>query len=85
MTNSLATALEEMTINNEQLKRENDVLKADSMELKTSNEVMQDENKQLSALLDMMAVNTENKAQQISSKIERMKDENAQVKIKISS
>ena len=74
-----------MTINNEQLKRENDVLKADNMELKTSNEVMQDENKQLSALLDMMAVNTENKAQQISSKIERMKDENAQVKIKISS
>ena len=74
-----------MTINNEQLRRENDVLKADNMELKTSNEVVKDENKQLSALLDMMAVNTENKAQQTNSKIEKIKNENAQVKLKISS
>ena len=71
-----------MTINNEQLRRENDVLKTDNAQLMTSNDVMEDENKQLSALLDMMAVNTEKKAQQINNKIERMKEENTQVKIK---
>ena len=47
MTSSLTTALEEMTINNEQLRRENDVLKTDNTQLRTNNDAMKDENKQL--------------------------------------
>ena len=34
MSSSLTTALEDMTINNEQLRRENDILKTDNMQLR---------------------------------------------------
>ena len=47
MTSSLTTALEEMTINNEQLRREIDVLKTDVTQLKTNNDAMKDEIGQL--------------------------------------
>ena len=72
MTSSLTTALEE------QLRRENDVLKTDNTQLRTNNDAMKDENKQLTTLLDKMAVNNENQIQQInsqSSEIATMKDE----------
>ena len=72
MTNSLTTALEEMTINNEQLGREIDVLK-------TENDGMKEENKQLTTLLNKMAVNNENQIQQINSQC----SENAQLKTKV--
>ena len=65
-----------MTINNEQLRREIDVLKTD-------NDALKDENKQLTTLLDKMAVNNENQMQQVnsqSSEFATMKDENKQLK-----
>ena len=43
MTSSLTTALEEMTINNEQLRREIDVLTTDNTQLRTDNDAMKDE------------------------------------------
>ena len=69
-----------MTINNEQLKREMDILKTDITQLKTDNDAMKDESKQLKAnndkqkdeigqlttLLDQMVVNNENQSQQIN-------------------
>ena len=76
MTSSLTTALEEM---NEQLRRENDALKTDVTQLR-------DETKQLTTLLDKMAVNNENQIQQInfqSSEIATMKDENKQLKTEV--
>ena len=77
----MTTALEEMTINNEQLRRENDVLKSDNTQLRTDNDAMKDEIiqlqgnndkqkdeiRQLTTLLDKMAVNNENQIQQINS------------------
>ena len=70
-----------MTINNEQLRRENGVLNTDNTQLKTGNDAMKDENKQLKAnndkqkdeigqlttLLGKMAVNNQNQIQQINS------------------
>ena len=38
---------------NEQLRRENDVLKTDNTQLRTNNDAMKDENKQLKAEVDM--------------------------------
>ena len=61
MTSSLTTALEEM---NEQLRRENDVLKTDSTQLRTNNDAMKDENKQLKTEVDMI------KAENVQLKIE---------------
>ena len=52
MTSSLTTALEEITINNEQLKREVDVLKTDITQLRSDNDGMKDESKQLKANID---------------------------------
>ena len=43
MTSSLTTALEEVTINNEQLRREVDVLKVDNTQLRANNDAMKDE------------------------------------------
>ena len=43
MTSSLTTALEEITINNEQLRREIDVLTTDNTQLRTENDAMKDE------------------------------------------
>ena len=39
----MTTALEEMTINNEQLRREVDVLTTDNTQLRTDNDAMKDE------------------------------------------
>ena len=90
MTSSLTTALEEMTINNEQLRREVDVLKTDNTQLRTDNDVMKDEIIQLQAkqkdeigqlttLLNKMAVNNQNQIQQINSQ----SSENAQLRSKV--
>ena len=90
MTSSLTTALEEMTINNEQLRRENDVLKSDNTQLRTDNDAMKDEFIQLQAkqkdeigqlttLLNKMAVNNQNQIQQINSQ----SSENAQLRSKV--
>ena len=54
MTSSLTTALEEMTINNEQLRRENDVLKTDNTQLRTNNDAIKDEIGQLRTEVDMI-------------------------------
>ena len=40
-----------MTINNEQLRREVDVLKTDNTQLRTDNDAVKDENKELTTLL----------------------------------
>ena len=56
-----------MTINNEQLRREVDVLKTDNIQLKNDSNAIKDKNKQLTTLLDKMAVNNENQIQQINS------------------
>ena len=87
MTSSLTTALEEMTINNEQLRRENDLLKIDNTQLRTNNDALKDE---LTTLLDEIAVNSENQRKQINSqsseseklevKIGQLKEENQQPK-----
>ena len=45
----MTTPLEEVTINNEQLRREVDLLKTDNTQLRTNNDEMKDENKQLKA------------------------------------
>ena len=58
------------------MRKENNVLR-------TNNDVMKDENKQLTTLLDKMAVNNENQIQQMSSEIATMKDENKQLKTEI--
>ena len=78
MTSSLTTALEEMTINNEQLRREVDLVKAENRAVKDENDKQKDEIGQLTTLLDKMAVNNENQMQQInsqSSEIATMRDE----------
>ena len=87
-----------MTINNEQLRREGDVLKVDNTQLRANNDAMKDEItqlkdkqkdeiEQLSTLLNKMAVNNGNQIQQInsqSSEIVTMRDEIAQLKLKVS-
>lgn len=52
MISSLTAALEEMTINNKQLRRENGVLKTDNTQLRTNNDVMKNENMRLKANSD---------------------------------
>ena len=47
MTSSLTTALEEMTVNNEQLRRENNALKVDNTQLMANNDAMKDHITQL--------------------------------------
>ena len=82
-----------MTISNEQLRSENDVLKTDNTQLRTDNDSMRDEIIQLQAnsdkqkdeigqlttLLDKMAVNNENQIQQINSQ----SSENAQLRTEV--
>ena len=77
-----------MTINNEQLRRENDILKIDNAQLRTSNDAMKDEIGQLTTLLDEMAVNSENQRKQTNPqssvtevKIGQLKEENQQLKV----
>ena len=73
----MTTTLEEMTINNEQLRRENDALKSDNTQLRANNDAMKDEmvqlkanndkqkdeNAELATLLEMMAINNEDQTQ----------------------
>ena len=82
-----------MTTNNEQLKREINVLKTDNTQLRTNNDAMKDEiillqgnsDKQkdeigqLTTLLDKMAVNNQNQMQQINSQ----SSENAQLRTEV--
>ena len=84
-----------MTINNEQLRRENDVLKTDNTQLRTNsdaikNEITQlqakqkDEIGQLTTLLDKMAINNQNQMQQInsqSSEVVQLRTEVQQLKV----
>ena len=79
-----------MTINNEQLRREVDVLKTNNTQLRTDIDVMRDEiiqgkekNKQLITLLDKMAINNEKQMWQInfqSTEIETLQKEIGQLK-----
>ena len=77
MTSSLTTALEEMTINNEQLRRENDVLKTDNTKLRTDNDAMKNENKQLKASNDKQR----DQNRQLRTEVDMIKAENMQLKI----
>jgi len=65
VNSSLTTALEEMTINNEQLRSEADVLKTNNMQLNT--------------LLDKMAINNDNQMQQINTLMDQNKELKAEV------
>ena len=72
MTSSRTTALGEITINNEQLRRENDFLKANNDVLKDKITLLKakqkDEMEQLTMLLvRYVDVNNENQIQQINS------------------
>ena len=49
MTSSLTTALEEVTINNEQLRREADLVKVDNTKLRANVDTLKDEITQLKA------------------------------------
>ena len=80
MASSLTTALEEMTISNEQLREEVDILKTDNTQLRTNNDTMKDEMVQLAAnndrqkdeigqlttLVDKMAGINQNQVSQIN-------------------
>ena len=84
-----------MTTKNEQLMKENDLIKNDNTQLRTNNDAMKDEITQLKAiqkdeigqlttLLDKMAVNNENQIQQInsqSSEIVQLRSEVQQLKV----
>ena len=78
VTSSPTTVLEEMTIDNGQLRRENDVLKADH-DITQPKTKQKDEIGQLTTLLDKMAVTNENQIQQIKS----LKDENKQLRSEV--
>ena len=54
MTISQTAAVGEMTINNEQLRSENDVLKTDNAQLRINNETMKDEIGQLRTKIDII-------------------------------
>lgn len=72
MVSSLTVALEEMTVSNDELKREIDALQA--------------EKSQLTVVLKKMDSNNENQMQQInsqSSEIDAMKKEIAQLKVSL--
>ena len=82
MTSSLINALGEMTINNEQLTREVDVLKTDNIQLNANNDEQKDKIEQLTNLLNRMEVNEEKQLWQISSQrseIEAMRDKITQL------
>ena len=71
-----------MTINNEQLTREVDVLKTDNIQLNANNDEQKDKNEQLTNLLNRMEVNEEKQLWQIRSQrseIEAMRDKIAQL------
>ena len=71
-----------MTIYSKQLREEIDVLKAENVQLKSNNNAVQDEIKELTTLVGKMTVSSENQMEQInsqSSKIKTMEDENKQL------
>ena len=68
-----------MTINNEQLRREVDVLTTDITQLRTDNDKQKDEIGQLTTLLDEMAVTNQKQTQQINSQ----SSENTQLKTEV--
>ena len=68
-----------MTINNEQLRREVDVLKIDNTQLRTDNDKQKDEIGQLTTLLDEMAVTNQKQTQQINSQ----SSENTQLRTEV--
>ena len=82
MTSSLINALGEITINNEQLRREVDVLKTDNIQLNANNDEQKDKIEQLTNLLNRMEVNEEKQLRQIRSQrseIEAMRDKITQL------
>ena len=79
---SLTTALKEMTINNEQLRREVDAVKTDNTQLKANNDTQKHRIKKLADLLNKMERNKEDQIKQINSQrsdITKMRDEIAQL------
>ena len=77
MTCSLTTALEEMTINNEQLRRENDVIKTDNTQLRTNNDAMKDEITQQRDKIGQLTTVLDSKR----SEIVQLRMENQQLKV----
>ena len=86
----MTTALEEMTLKNEQLRREVDVLKAnnDAMkneitQLQTNDDKQKDEIGQLTTLLNQITADSKDHIQQVnskSSKIDVMREEIGQLR-----
>ena len=75
-----------MTVKIKQLKRENDILKANIAQLRTDNVAMEDKIGQLTTLLDKMAVNNQNEIQQINSQsgeIIQLRAQNQQIQVSI--
>ena len=81
-----------MTINNEQLRRENDVIKSDNTQLRTSVDAMKDqitqlkvkhrdEIGQLTTLMNKISVNNEKQIKSQSSEIAKLRTENQQLKV----
>ena len=65
---------------NTQLRTNNDAMKNEMVYLKSINEKQKDENKQLTTLLDKMAVNNQNQIQQINSQSREIVQLKAQLK-----
>ena len=95
MTGSLTIAQAEMTIKIKQLKRENDILKANIAQLRNDNIAMKDEIiqlqtkwkdeiGQLTTSLDEMTINNQNQIQKINSQsieIVQLRAENQQIQV----
>ena len=61
----MTTTLKEMTTNSKQQCEEVSLLQSDNVRLKTENNAMKDEIKQLTSLLGKMTVNNENQKEKI--------------------
>ena len=75
-----------MAANNGQQREKVSVLQTDNAELKTKNDAMNDEIKQLTSLLGKMTVNNESQKEKIDAQsniIETIQDENKQLKTEV--
>ena len=82
----MTASLKEMTANSKQQCEEVSILQSDIVKLKTENNAMKDEIKQLTSLLGKMTVNNENQKEKIdfqSSTNETIQDENKQLKAEV--
>ena len=82
----MTTTMKEMAANSKQQCEEVSILQSDIVKLKTENNAMKDEIKQLTSLLGKMTINNENQKEKIdfqSSTNETIQDENKQLKTEV--